>query len=277
MVDVGFGDCILVRSPNGKTMLIDSSNNGSNDEGVAAREKIEELFTDLSINSFDLGVYTHAHSDHVNGYTGFLLDNYSFGAFAAPSVRVNNTSTTYTAITDALDAQSFSTYYVNTTTNTSVFSNWDSDVTVDVLWPSKNFSASDWNDTSLVLKMSYGGYSIILTGDATSVAEAEMIALHSEDLLNCDVLKIGHHTSNGATSTAFLNATTPDWAIASFTVSSYGWPGTSTVSRLSDLGLSWSTTQNANGTLFGTSYHGNIHVSISAAGITVETERSYAG
>lgn len=277
-MDIGFGDSILVRSPNGKTMLIDSSNNGSNDSGVAAQEVMANQFAALDITSFDLGVYTHAHSDHVNGYTGFVLNNYDFGAFAAPSIRVNNTSTTYTSITDALNAESFTTYYVDTTTNTNVFTNWDSDVDIDVLWPTKNYSASDWNDTSLVLKLTYGGYSIILTGDATSTAEAEMLKLYSTDELNCDVLKIGHHTSNGASSAEFLNVTSPDWAIASFSVNtSYGWPGTYTISRFSDLGISWHSTANPNGTLYGTSYHGTIHVSLSASGVTVETTRNYAG
>lgn len=272
MIDVGFGDSILLVSPNGKTMLIDSGNNGQNDHNVSAKIQMNNLFDEFEIDSFNLGVYTHAHSDHVNGFINYMFSDYGFDAFAASGLNVNTSSSTYQNITAALNAQSFPTSYVTTTSNTAVFTSWDEDVDIDVLWPIANYRTSDWNDTSLVLKVSCGGYSIILTGDATAHVESELIRRYDADTLDCDVLKVGHRTSNGSTSEAFLASLTPDYAIASFSQYSYNWPGSYTVSRLAAAGLTWNTSSNSSGRLFGTAYHGNIHVSFDADGISISTE-----
>lgn len=275
LIDVGFGDSILIVSPNDKTMLIDSSNCGTNDKGVSAKTQMKNLFSELNIDSFDLGVYTHAHSDHVNGYLNFLFDDYTFDAFIGTGLINNPDSSTYQSITAKLSEQTFPTYYVTTESNTDKFSLWDSDVDIEVLWPVPNYTAYDTNDTSLVLKMSYAGYSIMLTGDATSNVESQLIQRHGVEKLNCDIYKVAHHTSNGSSSSNFLSALSPDWAVASFTSNAYNWPGASTVERLSAAGLSWSSASNPSGKLFGTSYHGNIHISIDTDGTTITTE--YAG
>ncbi len=281
LIDVGFGDCILLTSPHGKTMLVDASNLGTNDHGVAAKTQITELLSTLGITHFDLGVYSHAHSDHVNGFMGFLTTDYGYDAFAFPSVHSTGSSGTYSNITTYLQQQSalmnFTLYPVDTSSDATVFTSWDSDVQIDVLWPPAGYETSDPNETSLVLRLEYDGYSILLTGDITRDVESELLQLYDADTLDIDVLKIAHHTSNGSTSAEFLKATTPILAVASVTQYSYNWPGASTVSRLMDAHLYWSTTQRPTGGLYGTCYHGNIHVRIDEYGVMVETEYSYAG
>jgi competence protein ComEC len=72
-------------------------------------------------------------------------------------------------------------------------------------------TASDDNNNAVVLRLDYGGTSFILTGDAESEAEADMIAAGLP--LRADVLKIGHHGSNGASSPQFIAAVAPGVAV----------------------------------------------------------------
>lgn len=55
--------------------------------------------------------------------------------------------------------------------------NWDGDVEVRVLSPIKGADYQDnLNDMSVVIKVTYGETSLLLTGDAESYAEELMIA-----------------------------------------------------------------------------------------------------
>lgn len=71
----------------------------------------------------------------------------------------------------------------------------------------------DINDASLVLKVAYEGVSILFTGDAGIDAEQRMLEADAD--LDVDILKVGHHGSDTATSSAFLNAVTPNYAVIS--------------------------------------------------------------
>lgn len=281
MIDIGFGDALLVISPNGKTMMLDSSNCGTNDHSVTAQTQITNTLAAYGVTSFDLGVYSHAHSDHVNGFINFMFDNYSFGKFVYTSCNLSSSST-YTSIISAIDSHSITKYAVDTTTNTAQLTNWDSDVDIDVLWPTAGYSTTNANDTSLVFKMTYAGKSILFTGDISSTVDALLISAYGSDAggrLDSDILKIAHHTSNSSSSDAFISAVSPTYAFASTsTNTSYGWPGSSTIARYNTAGLTWYSTSNTSGRLFGTCYHGNITFVIDASGnITFDTEYSYAG
>ena len=72
-------------------------------------------------------------------------------------------------------------------------------------------TASDDNNNAIVLRLDYGQTSFILTGDAESEAEDDMIAAGLP--LRADVLKVGHHGSNGASSSEFIAAVAPRLAV----------------------------------------------------------------
>lgn len=79
------------------------------------------------------------------------------------------------------------------------------------------------NDYSIVLRVSLGDSSLLLTGDATQFSEKEM--LESGLPLQSDVLLAGHHGSAGSTSEAFLEAVSPDYVVISCGQgNSYGHP-----------------------------------------------------
>lgn len=71
----------------------------------------------------------------------------------------------------------------------------------------------DENDNSVVVKVSIGEKSLLLTGDASRDSEQEMLALG--DIPDSDVLIIGHHGSSGSTREEFLETVSPDYAVVS--------------------------------------------------------------
>ena len=81
-----------------------------------------------------------------------------------------------------------------------------------VLWPPP-LTPRKGNDASLVFRVSWGGRSLLLTGDLES--EGEEALVDSGIDLRADVLKLGHHGSPGASSPAFLQAVRPGTAIVS--------------------------------------------------------------
>ena len=100
---------------------------------------------------------------------------------------------------------------------------------------------SDWgddlNDSSLVLRVEYGGSAILFTGDISSGALADCAALGGFDL-SCDVLKLGHHGSSSSTDEEILHLTRPSLAIASCGAdNSYGHPHEEVVELLEAEGI----------------------------------------
>lgn len=86
----------------------------------------------------------------------------------------------------------------------------DPNVKVEILAPN-SASYKDLNNYSIMLKVTYGKTSFLLTGDAERESEKEMLAKGYN--LKADVLKVGHHGSNSSTSATFLKAVAPQYAV----------------------------------------------------------------
>ncbi|PIU17916.1 MAG: hypothetical protein COT18_11675 [Elusimicrobia bacterium CG08_land_8_20_14_0_20_59_10] len=92
------------------------------------------------------------------------------------------------------------------------------------------------NNCSLVIRLYYNGNGILLTGDANSEIEREMLS-HFQSGLQSDILKVGHHGSRTSTSDAFLARVRPDYAFISVGINNkYGHPHRETIDRLVNAG-----------------------------------------
>ena len=102
---------------------------------------------------------------------------------------------------------------------------------VQILGPQKPYDNA--NDTSIVLKVTYGQTSFLFTGDAERTAEADILNAGFD--LSSTVLKVGHHGSESSTSYPFLRAIMPQYAVIQVGKgNSYGHPTEATLSRLRD-------------------------------------------
>ena len=224
-IDVGQGDSIFLRSPNGKTMLVDAGTPDS-------FESIQNVLSEEGVTKLDVVVMTHPHSDHM-GSMKRVIDNYDIATFYMPDAV--NTTSSFDRMLSALEKKKVKTKVIWGSAKTTI--NWDGDVEVRVLSPIKGADYQDnLNDMSVVIKVTYGETSLLLTGDAESYAEELMIASEKE-LLQADVLKIGHHGSSTSSSQAFLDAVQPKAVVISLGKNNdYGHPHRETMQRLKKMG-----------------------------------------
>ena len=83
---------------------------------------------------------------------------------------------------------------------------------IRVMWPPDYETVSE-NHGSLVLNVSWGAGSALLTGDLDSLGERELLEL--SPTLSADLLQVGHHGSAGSSGLAFLAQVAPEYAVVS--------------------------------------------------------------
>lgn len=217
-IDVGQADAILIRC-DGRSMMIDGGN-------AADSSLIYAYLKKYGVTHLDYMVNTHPHEDHVGGLAGAL------NAAAVDTVYASAASY------DSAPFRNFLKYVRAQGKEITVPKPGDAfslgGARFQVIAPQKTDYA-EVNDTSIVLRMTYGSTSFLFTGDAGEESEYDM--LQSGLPLQSTVLKVGHHGSATASSYAFLRSVTPEYAVISCGVdNTYGHPTKSVLSRLRDVG-----------------------------------------
>lgn len=196
-LDVGSADAAIIQSPD-CTILIDG---GTYDFG----RKIYRRLSHMGIDHLDLMINTHPDKDHLGGFSQ-VLNKISVDAYWEPQLPQELIPKTeeYRLTRQAL-AETQTPIQTVCTGDSAVFGA----VTLQVLSPS--VSATDTNNNSLVLKITCGGRSILMMGDAEEKQEETLV----EEEIACDVLKVGHHGSNTSTTEEFLEQVSPSIAVIS--------------------------------------------------------------
>lgn len=212
-IDVGQADSVLI-SNGDDNMLIDA---GNNEDGSLLVSYLKEL----GIEKLDYAVGTHPHEDHIGGMDD-IINNFEIETYMMPDVL--STSKTFEDVLDALAGKNLQ------YTTPTVGSDYKlGDATFKIIYVGE--SSGDLNDSSIVIKLSYGDNTFLFTGDATSKVEDEI--LKSNVNIKSDVLKVAHHGSSYSTSDEFLNKVDPKYAVISVGKNnSYNHPSSSTLEKL---------------------------------------------
>lgn len=239
-LDVGQADSILIQNGDAN-MLIDA---GNNEDG----KKLVSYFQSLGIESFQYVIGTHAHEDHIGGMDD-IIDNFDIDTFYMPDAIT--TTATFESVLDSLEAKNIA---FQTPSIDSIFKLGNA--TIDVLYVGTD--DSDLNNTSIVLKLTYGNTSVLFMGDA----EKEVETIIEKKDISADVLKVGHHGSNTSSSKTFLEKVNPSYAIISVgTGNSYGHPSNTTIQNL----------ENQNIQIYRTDENGTIIMTSDGTNITFQT------
>jgi competence protein ComEC len=220
-LEVGQGDAILIQSPDGRQIVVDG--------GPSPTALLYELGDILPFwdRTLDLVVLTHPDGDHITGLIP-LLDRYQV-------VQVLDAAQSEVAAEAAAWRARLAAAGVRRTFAQRGMTLPIGDLTLTVLNPGAaplKGTASDDNNNSTVLRLDYGATSLLLTADAEADAEAAMLAAGLP--LRADVLKVGHHGSQGATSARFVAAVAPRVAVIQVAAdNTFGHPSPEVLRRLS--------------------------------------------
>lgn len=261
-IDIGQGDTILL-AKDGHYALVDAGESMEPSERESL-DAIEESLNSLGVKKLDFLLVTHQDYDHI-GSARQILKDYDVGVFYDNGVE--HTSATYEKLMMYILDNDVN--YKIVRAGDKIKSPWD-DVKIEVLSPPQNLimsgSKPDVNENSIILKVTYGKVSYLLTGDAESDAEKYMLSQYSDSKLDCDVLKAGHHGSRYSSTKSFLNAVSPDVVVISCgSGNSYGHPHTDCLERLVRY------TPN----VYRTDVDGNILVKTDGVKIAVATENDH--
>ena len=232
MLDVGQGLSILVQA-DGEYLLYDGGGRGASSYVVAYLQQ-------HAVTELEWLAASHYDEDHISGLVGVL---HTTPVEQALMPDYTTDTQIYQSLQTVLGEKNVPVIYP---AQGDTFSLGEAEI--QVVGPQNYVYDSD-NDKSLCLRICYGDFQCLLTGDAEQDAEQDMVASRQD--LTCDLYVVGHHGSSSSTSEELLDAATPAYAFLSVGEDNpYGHPTAQTLNALQQYGV----------TLFRTDQQGEVTV-----------------
>ena len=218
-LDVGQGDAILIESPIQGRVLID---------GGPDRKVLSELGRVLPFGDrrIDVVIETHPDSDHITGLVE-VVRRFEVNSFISTGMKSDNSLDEDLAeVLEDKDIKSIK-------AKRGLEIDLGGGAVLTILFPSGSIDGFETNDASIVSKLTLGNKSFLLTGDSTKRTEYILLSLNKE-ILDVDVMQVGHHGSETSTSLLYAKAVSPEYAVISSGKNNrYGHPRQATLDTLS--------------------------------------------
>ena len=225
-LDVGQGDSILIRTREGKNVLID----GGPDKIVLY--KLEKYLPWYDRN-IDAMILTHPHADHL---IGLIETAKRYDVKRIISTGVVHTTPEYLEWLNLIKEKKIPAESFKKGDRLML----DNGISLTALWPEillVGERVDDLNNSSLAILLQTPNEKILLMGDAQEEIEKQILKNNRPLIENADILKIGHHGSRFATGAEFLKAVKPKFAVISAGINNqFGHPHLDTLKRLHDSG-----------------------------------------
>lgn len=222
-LDVGQGTATLIETPGGGAYLVDGGGyeefgGYSQNRTPISQEVLLPALYAKNIRRLDGVFISHNHADHAQGIEELLQ------SFPVTRIYVNSKyNGEHLLAQDKIPVTPLGQGDELQAADGTRF---------NVVWPDSKVEAvadDEQNEASLVVRVGYGGRSLLLTGDIGAETEMQLKAAE----VDCDVLAVPHHGSNGSTCEEFVAATTPQVAIISVgRYNTFGHPRQEVIERL---------------------------------------------
>jgi len=221
-LDVGQGDCALITTPDGATILIDGGGRPSlgwtnqSDDGEPAFERdtrsigervVSQYLWSRGLDRVDYLIATHGDADHIDGLNDIARNFKVRGAIVA---RVPADDREFAKFAQTLNTAGVPLEIVGAGDIVRI-----GNVSIDVFWPPpiQTADSPSRNNDSLVLRVRFGEKSFLFTADIEKEAEAALVKTGIN--LHTDVVKVPHHGSKTSSTEQFIAAAQPALAVIS--------------------------------------------------------------
>lgn len=223
--DIGQGDAILIRTPQGHNILID----GGPDNSILAKLGQALPFYDRTI---DLMVLSHPQADHITGQLGVLK---KFDVKNVLASKVNYSSQIYDSWKQLVKNENAD--FIEAVAGQDFIFDQARLKVLSPFFSLQGKAGDDINNQSVSLKLNYFSTSFLFTGDMETKGEAELVAKWGANL-EADILKAGHHGSDTSSSKKFLEIVRPKIAVIQVAGDNdYGMPSLRVLDRFKKTGV----------------------------------------
>ena len=221
MFDCGLGDMAFVQTPDKHTVFIDTG------PGYFGSKRFEKsalpYLHSNGISTIDRVIITHAHNDHYGGLGDILADTNVKSIMVTDEFIENKVWKKFTSSVKAEQS--------NVTVVTDTMSFNIGKVKFKILHPDKNYSNRNINNRSIVVRLDYGEFSALFTGDLENEGEQYILGKY-RNFLDTDFLKVGHHGSKTSSTEPFIESVSPQIAFMSTPMKNkFGFPHYSTLMK----------------------------------------------
>ena len=228
-LDVGQGDGIVLRSES-HTILVDC---GSSQQKSIGEKVLVPYLKSQGVTRLDLAVMTHGDQDHMNGIR-YLLEHpesgIRVGGLMMPEAGKDEI---YGKMAELAKKRDVPVFYAQ---KGDIWNNFPGKgMSMECLSPDGGTEFTDRNEESLVFRLTYGRFSMLLTGDMETSGEETLLT--SGVLTPVTILKAGHHGSATSSSEEFIEKLSPSVTILSYgRKNRYGHPAEKVRERLLEHG-----------------------------------------
>ena len=254
-IDVGQGDSTLIVTPNHKTILIDGGGTEFESDFDIGKQTLLPEILGQRITKIDYLLISHFDSDHATGVAQIL------GKIDVSSIiltRQLEENDIYRHILSIAKEKKIKLIYVKEGDVLKI-----GGIKISIIHPENKLMINNpMNNNSIVCKVEYNSFSMLLTGDIEM--EAEELILRKNINLKADVLKVAHHGSKTSTTGEFLKAINPKVALIGVGKNNnFGHPSNEVIQRLKE-----------NGTrIYRTDENGEISITVNKKGRIIKIQR----
>ncbi len=227
-VNVDQGDGAIIHSPYRETVVIDGGGGNGWSDYNPGKIHFVPYIESMGYNRIELAIVSHYHQDHIEGVIDMIKSVKTDMVFAPAINDYYSDSMRKWAEKLKTTSENFGTeiYYVSENTRIE----FSDGLMIDIYFPDPVLGTIDENDTSMPIKVHYGDFSVLYTGDMTKYGEYMFMNMADAD---ADVLKVSHHGSRDSSSEAFIERVSPKVSVISCGVDNvYSHPHEETLERL---------------------------------------------